>query len=69
MKAQVKHMCKGAWHNIHSIGKIRQYLTQDQTKTVVYAHVISKLDNNSLLTVCNMCADGFNLLRMLLQSW
>ena len=51
MKAQVKHMCKGAWHNIHSIGKIRQYLTQDQTKTVVHAHVISKLDNNnSLLT-------------------
>ena len=51
MKAQVKHMCKGAWYNIHSIGKIRQYLTQDQTKTVVHAHVISKLDNNnSLLT-------------------
>ena len=50
MKAQVKHMCKGAWHNIHIIGKIRQYLTQDQTKTVVHAHVISKLDNNSLLT-------------------
>ena len=44
-------MCKGAWHNIHSIRKIRQYLTQDQTKTVVHAHVISKLvNNNSLLT-------------------
>ena len=24
MKAQVNHMCKGAWHNIHSIRKIRQ---------------------------------------------
>ena len=33
-----------------SIGKIRQYLTQDQTKAVVHAHVISKLDNNSNLT-------------------
>ena len=49
MKAQVKHMCKGTWHNIHSIGKIEQYLTQDQTKTVVHAHVISKLDNNNPL--------------------
>ena len=50
MKAQVKHMCKVAWHNIHSIRKIRQYLTQDQTKTVIHAHVTSTLDNNSLLT-------------------
>ena len=46
MKAQVNHMCKGARHNIHSIRKMRQYLTQDQTKTVEHAHMISKLDNN-----------------------
>ena len=50
MKAQVKHMCKGAWHNIHSIGKIRQYLTQDQDQTVPD----SRPNENSCTCSCDL---------------
>ena len=43
-------MCRSAWLNLHNISKIRNYLTQDQAKTIVHAYVTSKLDaNNSLL--------------------
>ena len=39
-----------AWFHIHQIGKLRKFLTIDQTKTVIHAFVTSKLDqNNSLL--------------------
>ena len=33
MKAQVNHMCKGAWNNIHSIRKIRQYRANQNSCT------------------------------------
>ena len=50
MTIQVKNMCKSAWLNLYNISKIRNYLTQDQAKTLVHAYVTSKLDaNNSLL--------------------
>ena len=50
MDIQVKNMCKGAWLNLYNIGKIRKYLTQDQSETVIHAYVTSKLDaNNALL--------------------
>ena len=43
----MKKLCRGAWINLHNIGKIQSYLTEDQTKTTVHAHVISKLDGNN----------------------
>ena len=50
MDDQVKSMCRNAWINLYNISKIRKYLTEDQTKTIVHAYVTSKLDyNNSLL--------------------
>lgn len=51
MEVQVKNTCKGAWLNLYNIGKIRQYLTFDQAKTIIHAYVTSKLDaNNALLS-------------------
>ena len=36
--------------NLYNIGKVREYLTEDQAKTIVHAYVTSKLDgNNGLL--------------------
>ena len=50
VSVQVKNMSKGAWRNLYNIGKIRSYLTDEQTKSVVHAYVTSKLDaNNALL--------------------
>jgi hypothetical protein len=50
MDIQVKNMCRSAWLNLYNIGKIRNYLTVEQTKTIVHAYVTSKLDaNNALL--------------------
>ena len=47
---QVRHMRSSAWFNLHNIGKIRHYLTDDQTKMALREHVTSKVDhNNSLL--------------------
>ena len=42
-------MCSSAWHRLYNIGKIRHYLTVDQTKMVVHAYVTSKLDHNNTL--------------------
>ncbi len=50
-ETHVTHTCKAAWYRLHQISKIRFYITEDQTKTLVHAYVTSKLDlNNSLLT-------------------
>ena len=50
MDKQISAVCKSSWYALYQISKIRKYLTIDQTKSVVYAHVISRLDqNNSLL--------------------
>ena len=43
-------VCKSAWYHLFSIGKIRNYITPEQAKSVVHAYVTSKLDlNNALL--------------------
>ena len=53
MLRQIKNTCKGAWLNLYNIGKIRCFLTVEQTKSVVHAYVTSKLDgNNALLAGC-----------------
>ena len=49
METQVQQMCKSAWYHLYNISKIRNFLTLDQTKTVVHAYVTSKLDNNNAL--------------------
>ena len=50
MDKQIAATCKASWFYLHKIGKIRKFLTEDQAKTVIHAHVTSRLDcNNSLL--------------------
>ena len=50
-------MCRGAYLRLHNISRIRRYITEDATKTLIQAFVISKLDcGNALLTgvSCNL---------------
>ena len=50
MDTQISKLCKTAWLNIFNISKIRQYLSKDQTQTLVHAYVTSRLDQfNALL--------------------
>ena len=51
MDTQVNTMCKSAWFHLYTIGKIRSYLSDDQTKSVVHAYVTSKLDGNNALLI------------------
>ena len=51
MDTQVNSMCKSAWFHLYMIGKIRSYLSDDQTKSVVHAYVTPKLDENNALLV------------------
>ena len=44
-------VCRGAYLRLHNISRIRRILTQDATKTLIQAFVISKLDcRNALLS-------------------
>ena len=53
MEQQVSVTCKSAWYSLFQIGKIRPYITQDETKSIVHAYITSKIDqNNSLLIGC-----------------
>ena len=50
MDAHLNATCKAAWLSLYNISKIRQYLTYEQSETVMHAFVTSRLDqNNSLL--------------------
>ena len=51
MDTQVNGMCKSMWFHLYTIGKIRSYLSDDQTKSVVHAYVTPKLDGNNALLV------------------
>ena len=51
MDDQVRSMCRIAWINLYNINKIWKYLTEDQTKTIGHAYIISKLDSNNSLLV------------------
>ena len=44
-------MCKTAWFYLYQIEKTKKYLTQVQLKSVVHAHVISRLDYNNSLVI------------------
>ena len=53
MEHQVNAVCRGAYLRLHNISRIRRFLTQDatQTKSLIQAFVISKLDcGNALLS-------------------
>ena len=57
MEHQVNAVCRGAYLRLHNISRIRRFITQDATKTLIQAFVISKLDcGNALLTgvSCNL---------------
>ena len=44
MEAHISNVCKSAYHTIYNLRRIRKYLDQDTTKTIVHACVTSKLD-------------------------
>ena len=51
MEHQVNALCRGAYLRLHNISRIRRFITQDATKTLIQAFVISKLDcRNALLS-------------------
>ena len=61
MERQVNAVCRGAYLRLHNISRIRRFITQDATKTLIQAFVISKLDCGNALLAGVSC----NLLRKL----
>ena len=50
METHVNHVCKIAYMHIRNIGHIRRYLSEDATKSLVHAIVMSRMDyGNALL--------------------
>jgi hypothetical protein len=50
MKAHVNSVCKSAYHQIRGISKIRRFLDDRSTKSVIHALVTPRFDiNNALL--------------------
>jgi len=50
VQQQVDSLCRGAYYQLHCIGRIRRYLDVESAKSLVHALVLSRLDNcNSLL--------------------
>ena len=50
MSQHVRSVCRTGYYHLRNIGRIRRYLTQDATKTLVHTLVTSRLDYcNSLL--------------------
>ena len=59
MEAKVKEACQTSWISILKIRKIREYLTQDQVKTVIHAYVAARLENNNALPLnYQWCTDS-----------
>ena len=53
MSLQVSNTCRSCYASLRDIGKIRHYLSEECTKTLIQAYVSSKLDIlNSLLFGC-----------------
>ena len=51
MDTQLAATCKAAWYHLYQISKIRKYLTEEQTKSVVHAHVTCRLDQNNSMMI------------------
>ena len=65
MEKQVSAVCRAAWYNLYKIGKIRQYLTEDQVKSVVHAYVTCRLDlhNGLLIGLPKRCTNKLQLIQ------
>ena len=44
MSAQISALCKSLYFQIRKIGTIRNFLTEDVTKTLVTSFILSKMD-------------------------
>lgn len=53
MEAHVIKTAQKAWYKLHSLGKIRLYLTEEQAQHAVHAFITSQLDMNNSL-ICNL---------------
>ena len=51
MDKQISASCKAAWFHLYKISKIRKYLTQDQTQSVIHAYVTCRLDQHNGLLI------------------
>ena len=47
MVAQVNSVCRASYFQLHNISRVRKYLTEEATSTLINAFVTSKLDNNN----------------------
>ena len=50
-KAQIKQICKSGWYHLSRIGRIRCYLDQKSTETLVHSFITSRLDSNNCLLI------------------
>ena len=49
-KSHIKQTCKSGWYHLRNIGRIRPYLDQTSTATLVHSFITSRIDiNNTLL--------------------
>jgi len=54
LEHHVNTTCRAAWNQLRTIGKVRRYLTEKHTTSLVHAFVTTKLDhNNSMLYGCS----------------
>ena len=49
MEQQVTSVCRACYAGLRDVARIRNYLTEDSTKKLILAFVISKLDCNKAL--------------------
>ena len=49
MEQQVTNVCRACYAGLRDVAKIRKYLTEETTKKLIIAFVISKLDGNNAL--------------------
>ena len=67
IEAQISNICRVCYLGLCDISKIRQYLTEETTKPLIMAYVMSKLDcNNDLLfEVCKVCKSFITKLQII----
>ena len=73
MDPQISSTCWTAWFYLYQIGKIRKYLREDKTKSIINAHVTSIADSTkitvSLLDYPRESSDICSLCKILLPDW
>ena len=48
-KSQINQTCKSGWYHLRNIGRIRPYLNEKSTKTLVHSFITSRIDINNCL--------------------